>query len=75
MHDEKLSNSNDYDFEYDENKIYIIPTQDKPVKLIFEELPCPICSQIRCKHAKSNLKDLIFNISCTNSGECDKIKK
>lgn len=59
------------------DKIYIIPTQDKPVKIIFEELPCPICSQIgsdfRCKYAKGNLKDLIYTISCTTS-KCDNIE-
>lgn len=53
------------------DKIYIIPTQNKPVKLIFEELPCPICSQIRCKHAKNSFEDLIYSISCTNPNDCN----
>jgi hypothetical protein len=57
------------------DKIYIIPREDKPIKFIIEELPCPICSQIgydfRCEHAKSSFKDLIYTISCTNFNHCE----
>jgi len=64
----------EYDLDYFniKDKIFIIPIQDKPIKLIFEELPCPVCSDIRCKYAKSNLEDLIYSISCTNENKCDR---
>lgn len=53
----------------DDNIIYIIPREDKPVKIIYEELSCPIGIQlgttIRCKYAKSKVEDMIFTIYCS----------
>jgi hypothetical protein len=60
------------------DKIYILPTQDKPIKFIIEELPCPICQQIgydfRCEHAKSSFENMIYTISCTNFNKCNNTK-
>jgi len=61
-------------FEFDPNKIYIIPQQDKPIKVIYEELPCPILSQLgnshRCKYAKSKVEDMNFILYCEKE-ECE----
>jgi len=51
---------------WESDKIYIIPKQDKPIKIIFEELPCPKDSEIRCEYAKSNSEDMVYSIICTN---------
>lgn len=64
---------NKKELKMDNKVIYIIPVQDKPVKIIFEGLPCPICSEIRCSHAKSSLEDLVYSITCTNTNGCTKI--
>lgn len=57
-----------YDDLSEENNIYILPTQDKPVKIVYEGLPCPILLQLgttyRCKYAKSSIEDLNYNIAC-----------
>lgn len=54
---------------FDENNIYIIPiSNDKPLKVVFEELPCPILLNLdiahRCKHSKSKSEDLIWSLYC-----------
>jgi len=58
----------------DNDRIFIIPTETKPIKIIFEELSCPILSQLKivhkCKHAKSSWEDLIYNITCNNIKNC-----
>jgi len=51
------------------NRNFIIPEQDKPVKIIYEELPCPILLNLettyRCKYSKSDLRDMNFTIYCS----------
>lgn len=53
----------------DNNTIYIVPLEDKPVKLIYKELLCPIGIQlgttIRCKYAKSKIEDINYTIYCS----------
>jgi len=61
----------------DENMTYIIyePSDSKPVKLVFEELPCPVYPSFRCKHAKSSLEDdLMYKICCSNLNNCDRFE-
>jgi len=55
------------------DRVFIIPIEDKPLKIIFEELPCPICQKIKCEYAKSSCEDLIYKITCKNINNCDKI--
>lgn len=53
--------------------LYFIPLEDKPIKLVFEDLPCPILEGMRCAYAKNTSHDMIFEISCTyksESGKC-----
>jgi hypothetical protein len=50
--------------------VYIIPKIDKPIKMIFDELPCPVNPDIRCKYAKSKVEDMIFSIECQNTIDC-----
>ena len=53
--------------------LYVIPLEDKPIKLVFENLPCPILEGVRCAYAKNTSHDMIFEISCTyksESGKC-----
>jgi len=59
----------------DENSVifFIIPIEDKPLKIIFEELTCPICQEIKCEYAKSSCEDLIYKITCKNINNCNKI--
>ncbi len=61
-----------------DDRIFIIPTQDKPVKIIYEELPCPILYNLeidyRCKYAKDKLEDFTHTIYCSNKDECNKIE-
>jgi hypothetical protein len=53
---------------YDE-RIFTIPKEDKPIKIVYEQLPCPLCMNygdaFRCKHAKSKLEDMNFIIYCS----------
>ena len=56
-----------------ENKmLYLIPLEDKPIKLVFEDLPCPILEGVRCAYAKNTSHDMIFEISCTYRSESSK---
>jgi hypothetical protein len=56
---------------YDEerNMMYILPQVDKSLKIVFDELPCPILSQLgddfRCKHSKSKVEDMHYIIYCS----------
>ena len=51
------------------DKIYILPKQDKPVKLVFDELPCPRAfihgCTIRCKFSKIECNDYEASLVCT----------
>ncbi len=54
----------------DDNKqIWYIPVVDKPIKLIFEELHCPILLQLdekfRCKYVKSKTEDMNWVLYCS----------
>lgn len=53
---------------------YILPKQDKPIKVIYEELPCPVLSQLgnnhRCKYAQSKTEDMNFILYCSNE-DCE----
>ena len=46
--------------------VYIIPTLNNPIKIVFENLPCPINGDIRCKYAENKSHDMIFSIICKN---------
>jgi len=56
------------------DRIFIIPTETKPIKIIFEELLCPILSHLeivhKCKYAKSSWEDLVCKITCNNIKNC-----
>lgn len=43
---------------------FILPKEDKPLKILYEELPCPILLQLgnnyRCKYAQSKTEDMNF---------------
>jgi len=58
-----------------ENKIYIIPmNENKLIKIIHEELPCPLLFNtnidFRCKYAKTKSEGMDFIIFCS-SKICD----
>lgn len=67
--DDNLVNSGD--------KIFFLPVQDKPIKIVFEELLCPVAidkgDSYRCKFAKSKLEDMNFIIYCS-AEKCNNIK-
>lgn len=54
--------------------IYIIPAEDKPVKIIYEGFPCPILLNrnidLRCGFAKAKDENMEFVIYCTRR-ECE----
>jgi hypothetical protein len=47
--------------------IYIIPeNKDKPVKIVFEGLPCFIYKNIRCEYAQFiEEENFIYSLKCT----------
>jgi hypothetical protein len=60
-----------------DSEIYIIPFEDKPVKLIFEDQLCPILFlsgiEYRCKHAKFvEGENWNFTLKCT-AEKCETI--
>ena len=47
------------------NQIYILDIPDsKPVKIVFEEYPCPNDPMHRCKHSKFLSKEDTISIFC-----------
>jgi len=50
-------------------KIYIIPKQDSPIKIVFEELQCPALLKVnkdyRCKYAKTKAEGMNFVLYCS----------
>ena len=52
-----------------EHIVYIVPKQDKPVKIKFEDLYCPVLlkvnKKLRCKHAKTKLEGANFAYFCS----------
>lgn len=58
---------------FNNNKIYIIPTQDKPVKICFDDFTCPLNSQTRCKYSEITYDEesLIVSFICKNN-KCEK---
>lgn len=65
---------NDNDLIYDKNKIFIfsIKEKNKPLKIIFNELPCPIRKNYRCEYSKFiNSEDFNFSLQC-ELRVCDK---
>lgn len=58
----------------DSNKVYILPQQNKPIKIVYEELLCPVLLQLggnyRCEHSKSKVEDDNFTLYCEKGG-CD----
>lgn len=61
----------------DENeKIYIVPKKnDKPIKIVYECLPCPIDSEIRCKYAQfKETEPLTLSMVCENITDCNRFK-
>lgn len=57
--------------------LYIVPTQKtKPIKIVYEDLPCPILlnlrEEFRCKHAKSKIEDLNWILHCS-ADKCEHI--
>lgn len=65
------------EFMYNNETIYIIPTEDKPVKIIYEGFPCPILLKLdidfNCGFAKTKNEDTEFIIYCTKQ-ECEYFK-
>lgn len=57
-----------------QTNIFIIPTEEKPLKIVFESLPCPIFKGERCEHAKNTSHGMIFEISCTYEDGCNKLE-
>ncbi len=60
------------------DKVFFIPEdKNKPIKITYEELPCPLLLNIgeifRCKHAKFKSKGVNFEIYCS-SDECEILK-
>jgi len=48
------------------NIIYVIPIENKPIKIVYEDLPCPINNRKRCKYAKFiNTKKFEYELKCT----------
>lgn len=62
---------------YNSGTIYIIPTEDKPVKIIYEGFPCPMFLNrdvdFRCGFAKTKNEGMDFIIHCTKQ-ECEYFK-
>ena len=60
---------------YDEldNMIFILSKEDKPIKIIYEELLCPIVSNyggdFRCKYAKSKTEEMSLVLYCEEDCE------
>lgn len=56
--------------------LYILFPEYKPVKIVFEDLPCPILWQLgeefRCKHAKSKTDDMNWTLYCS-AEQCEYI--
>jgi len=50
------------------SNIYLIPKQDKTIKIVYDELPCPMNSSIRCENAKSRVEEnyVIYCSDCTS---------
>ena len=69
--DDGLVSSND--------KIFIISSlQDKPIKIVFEEQPCPIAFQLgqtfRCEKAKWKMReDYKFSLCCSDVKNCEHV--
>lgn len=50
---------------FTEDLIFFIPIQeDKPVKIFFEENPCPVNPSVRCKHSQFLINDDGITIQC-----------
>jgi hypothetical protein len=53
----------------DDKMIYILPVKDKPIKFVFNELPCPKLINIgltyRCEYSKSKLEDMNYVMFCS----------
>jgi len=50
----------------EDNLIFILPVTDKPIKIIFEEYPCPNNPDIRCKYSEFITEDMNIVIQCSN---------
>jgi hypothetical protein len=58
-----------------DNEIYIISTECKPVKIVYErENPCPIIQQYRCQYSELKVEDEGICVKCNNFKNCDKFK-
>lgn len=57
-----------------DEKLFVLPKDNKPLKVIYEELPCPILLQLgedyRCKHAQSKLEGMEYTLYCANE-DCE----
>lgn len=51
------------------NSIYIIPVENKPIKIVHNELPCPKYPNTICKYAKmtTNEDKLEISIICSEN--------
>lgn len=62
------------EFIYNDEIIYIVPAEDKPVKIIYEGFPCPILLNrginLRCGFAKTKSEEMEFILYCTKQ-ECE----
>ena len=48
------------------NLIYILPVLNKPLKVIFDDFPCPLDFTMRCKSSKNISDEFSFGFDCTN---------
>lgn len=60
------------------DKVFFIPEdKNKPIKIIYEEVSCPLLLNIgenfRCKHAKFKSEGMNFEIYCS-SDKCEILK-
>lgn len=53
----------------DDNLTYVIPEQVKPLRVIFEDLPCPLDFSISCKYSKDGSDEFNFGFNCSNENK------
>jgi hypothetical protein len=51
-----------------DNLIYILPDSNKPkpLKVVFDELPCPLDFSISCRYSKDGSDEFNFGFNCSN---------
>lgn len=62
------------DLVFNKDLILIIPTEDKPVKIVFEQNPCPKDSAYRCEHSELLINNGEITFLCRVNCE-RKVKK